>query len=914
MALLWCCVVLSLLAVPHLVVDVHSQPTTQGFISIDCGLADDGAAGYNDVTNIWYTSDGQYIDRGNNSDVAASYQTAALRRQLGTVRSFPQGERSCYTLQPVVAGGKYLVRATFLYGNYDGRLQSAHQAGGLRFDLYLGANIWRRVNVSDAGHEYMFEAVHVAVADYIWVCLVNIGEGTPFISALELRPINSTLYPYALKNQTNSLLYLYNYGPTTTDQVIRYPDDPFDRIWTPYPYDRTTWTELTTTAPVGHISGDEFLAPMVVLQTAVTPVNSTVLRFLQWSPETNTASPPSYLAVFHSAELVNLTGNASRWYNITNNGEYSYGPTRPGSGLDNYVYYFKGLQLNHYEYALVTYENSTLPPLINAAQVYSILELPTPMTDDAQVKAIVDIKTQYGVKRNWMGDPCSPEKYTWDGLSCSTSSSSPTIVSIDLSSSNLSGTISESFSAFTAIKYLDLSYNNLTGAIPRYFGNLDSLQVLNLSGNHFTGLIPDNLLKKANSGFLILSIDCLDATSCVPSPAPSKNKKHNNVPTIIGSSVAAVIALTIIILAFLYIARKRVSHSGSHSAPLPQYYAKEDVQPQRPVCAELRTFTYAQLKNVAANFTRVIGRGGFGVVYLGHLEDGSEVAVKMCSQTSFHGVKQFLTEAKSLSQVHHRNLVFLVGYCNDGDNLALVYEYMAQGSLHDHIRGKTGVARFLNWELRLKIALDAAQGLDYLHTGCMMVHRDVKSSNILLDQNLNAKVADFGLAKIFGDDAQMSLMSTISGTPGYIDPEYQITSKLSDRSDVYSFGVVLLEVVTGEPPIMNDQATPHVTVFVSQMLARGDLENIVDPRLQGDYDSNSMWKVIDLAVKCTARDSTQRPAMAEVVTVLKGCLAFESARAQGKRSTGTTEIADVSVSQGSVEPGPLSVSFGPSAR
>ncbi|KAF0918150.1 hypothetical protein E2562_022717, partial [Oryza meyeriana var. granulata] len=454
---------------------------------------------------------------------------------------------------------------------------------------------------------------------------------------------------------------MYDYGPTT-DQVVRYPDDPFDRIWMPYPYDGTAWTELTTTTPVRHFSTDEYLAPTVVLQTAVTPVNSTVLRFLQWSPETNTASPPSYFVVFHNAEVANLTGNASRWFNVTINGMSEYQPMSPGSGLDNYYYYKEGLQADHYDYAYVTYENSTLPPLINAAQVYSVLELPIPMTADAEVKAILDIKAQYGVKRNWMGDPCSPEKYIWDGLRCSTTSASPTIVSINLSSSNLSGPISESFSAFTVIKYLDLSYNNLTGGIPSYLGELDSLLVLNLVGNHFNGPIPNTLLRKANSGFLTLSVDCLNATSCVPSPAPPNNKKHKNAPAVIGSSVAAVVALTIIVLAFLYIARKRGSHIGPHPVPLPQYRSRENDQPQPPLCAEVRTFPYAQLKNIAANFTRVIGRGGFGVVYLGHLEDGSEVAVKMCSQKTFHGARQFLTEVKSLSQVHHKNLVFLIGY------------------------------------------------------------------------------------------------------------------------------------------------------------------------------------------------------------------------------------------------------------
>ncbi|KAL5220357.1 hypothetical protein ABZP36_025070 [Zizania latifolia] len=670
------------------VLELAGERRSVGFISIDCGLAD-GAGYRDDVTNIVYTSDGQYIDRGSNAEIAASYQKATLPRQLGTVRTFPEGERSCYTLQPVVAGGKYLVRATFLYGNYDG-LQSA-QAGGkpLRFDLYLGANLWRQVNVSDEGHEYRFEAVHVAVADFIWLCLVNIGEGTPFISALELRPLNrSTLYPYALNNQTNSLLYLYNYGPTT-DEVIRYPDDPLDRIWVPYPYNKEVWTELTSTAPIDDNDGlGYFSAPHRVLQTAVTPVNSSVLAFLQWLPETNTPSPP-YLHVLHTMELVSLTGNASRWYNFTRNGKYVYGPAKPYYQFAGYWSVTKGFQLDHYDYAFVQNENATLPPLINAVEIYSILELPTPMTDGVQAKAIMDIKGTYGVKRNWMGDPCSPKKYAWEGLSCSSTSANPTIISINLSSSGLKGQISDSFSAFGALKYLDLSCNGLTGRVPDFLAELQSLQVLNLSRNNITGPIPEALLKKANSGFLRLSVDCYNGT-CVTPPPPDPINKRNQAPIIIGASVAAVVALLIIILASFYIARLRVTRNNhTLEQRLPPHDAKEDVQPQPPVCPELRAFTYTQLKNITANFTRVIGRGGFGVVYLGHLEDGNEVAVKVCSQISYHGSKQFLTEAKSLSQVHHRNLVFLVGYCNDGDNLALVYEYMAQGSLHDHLRGST---------------------------------------------------------------------------------------------------------------------------------------------------------------------------------------------------------------------------------
>lgn len=156
-------------------------------------------------------------------------------------------------------------------------------------------------------------------------------------------------------------------------------------MWTPYQYDQTAWRELTTTAPISHGTDGKFEAPDAVLQTAVTPVNSTVLRFLQWLPETNAASPPSYFSVIHQVEFVNLTGNASRWFNITLNGEYKYGPVKPEYLYDSYIYNVRRYdKLDHYEYALVANENATLPPLINAAQIYSILELPTPMADEVQ--------------------------------------------------------------------------------------------------------------------------------------------------------------------------------------------------------------------------------------------------------------------------------------------------------------------------------------------------------------------------------------------------------------------------------------------------------------------------------------------------------------------------------------------------
>ncbi|ONM54427.1 putative LRR receptor-like serine/threonine-protein kinase [Zea mays] len=296
---------------------------------------------------------------------------------------------------------------------------------------------------------------------------------------------------------------------------------------------------------------------------------------------------------------------------------------------------------------------------------------------------------------------------------------------------------------------------------------------------------------------------------------------------------------------------------------------------------ENRQFTYKELEKFTNNFKKFIGQGGFGPVYYGRLEDDTEVAVKMRSESSSHGLDEFLAEVQSLTKVHHRNLVSLIGYCWEKDHLALVYEYMSQGSLFDHLRGKNGVSQALNWRKRVQVVLEAAQGLDYLHKGCSLpiVHRDVKTNNILLGQNLQAKIADFGLSKTYLSDTQTHISVTPAGTAGYMDPEYYLTGRLSESSDVYSFGVVLLEVATGEAPTVPGRG--HVIQRVKQKVATGDVGSIADSRLGSAYDISSMWKVIDTAVMCTADSAAQRPTMATVVVQLKESLALEETREKG---------------------------------
>ncbi|KAJ0008334.1 hypothetical protein Pint_29520 [Pistacia integerrima] len=183
-----------------------------------------------------------------------------------------------------------------------------------------------------------------------------------------------------------------------------------------------------------------------------------------------------------------------------------------------------------------------------------------------------------------------------------------------------------------------------------------------------------------------------------------------------------------------------------------------------------RQYAYSDVIRITNNFTRVLGNGGFGTVYHGCIGD-NEVAVKMLSPSSAQGYKEFHAEVKLLMRVHHRNLTALVGYCIDGKNMGLIYEYMPMGTLEQHLSGK--IEYILSWEERMRIAVDAAQGLEYLHNGCKppMVHRDVKPSNILLNDKLQAKISDFGLSRVFSTESSTTISTAVAGTAGYLDPE-----------------------------------------------------------------------------------------------------------------------------------------------
>ncbi|XP_042412475.1 probable serine/threonine-protein kinase PBL18 [Zingiber officinale] len=277
------------------------------------------------------------------------------------------------------------------------------------------------------------------------------------------------------------------------------------------------------------------------------------------------------------------------------------------------------------------------------------------------------------------------------------------------------------------------------------------------------------------------------------------------------------------------------------------------------------SFTYKQIVKMTHNFETIIGKGGFGTVYYGLLEDGTNVAIKLQRHSSQQSDMEFFAELRSLTQVHHKNLISLIGYCMDGSNLAIVYEYMPRGDLQDHLRGKSGFP-VLTWEQRLQIAYQAAQGLDYLHVGCnpQIVHRDVKSSNILLGADLEAKITDFGISKAWNENATYT---RVVGTLGYIDPEYLVTGRISKASDVYGFGIILLEMISGQLPIVHGEEQHHIVRWISQRIASE--ANFVDTSMNECYDPSSVRKVLQLALSCTDLSASRRPRMAEVAIQLK---------------------------------------------
>ncbi|XP_055804729.1 proline-rich receptor-like protein kinase PERK5 [Solanum dulcamara] len=292
-------------------------------------------------------------------------------------------------------------------------------------------------------------------------------------------------------------------------------------------------------------------------------------------------------------------------------------------------------------------------------------------------------------------------------------------------------------------------------------------------------------------------------------------------------------------------------------------------------------FTYEELDRATSGFSKanLLGQGGFGYVHKGVLVDGTVVAVKSLKSGSGQGEREFQAEVDIISRVHHRHLVSLVGYCIADSQRMLVYEYVPNKTLEFHLHGKGH--HVMDWGTRLKIALGSAKGLAYLHEDChpKIIHRDIKAANILLEDNFEAKVADFGLAKLSSDN--LTHVSTrVMGTFGYMAPEYASSGKLTDKSDVFSFGVVLLELITGKRPIdpsniMEDSLVDWARPLLKTALEEGKYDELVGAPLEGNSVPNELHRLVVCAAASTRHSAKRRPKMTQIMRALDGDSALE---------------------------------------
>ncbi|CAO2829840.1 unnamed protein product [Amaranthus hypochondriacus] len=351
--------------------------------------------------------------------------------------------------------------------------------------------------------------------------------------------------------------------------------------------------------------------------------------------------------------------------------------------------------------------------------------------------------------------------------------------------------------------------------------------------------------------------------------AQSNSKSHKGI--VVGAALGGSVLLLLLVCAggYAYYQRKRAEKAKQQANPFvswDSYGAGGDV----PQLKGARFFSLEELQKSTHNFSEAnnIGSGGYGKVYRGVLNDGHIVAIKRSQQGSMQGSREFKNEVELLSRVHHKNLVKLVGFCFDKGEHTLVYEFIPNGTLMDSLSGKSGIQ--LDWLKRLMVTLGSARGLQYLHelADPPIIHRDIKSSNILLDERLNAKVADFGLSKLFGDTDQKGYVTTqVKGTMGYLDPEYFMTNQLTEKSDIYSFGVVMLELITARRPIQDGK------YIVKEIREAKDgkndlysLQRVMDPILLSNTTLLvGFEKYVDLALKCVQEEGAKRPTMGEVV-------------------------------------------------
>ncbi|KAK5785287.1 hypothetical protein F383_04231 [Gossypium arboreum] len=447
------------------------------------------------------------------------------------------------------------------------------------------------------------------------------------------------------------------------------------------------------------------------------------------------------------------------------------------------------------------------------------------------------------------------------------------LTNLDLENNRLSGEIPSSLGNLKNLQFLILSKNNLSGTVPGSISDLPKLINLRLDSNDLSGQVPEHLFRIAIYNFTGNKLNCGKnfSHSCVSSGNGSGSSRNPKVGIIIGIVVGFIILLCGSLLFFLF----RCRHKRYKGEVFVDVAGEVD---RRIAFGQLKRFAWRELQLATDNFSEknILGQGGFGKVYKGVLSDNTKVAVKRLTDfESPGGDAAFQREVEMISVAVHRNLLRLIGFCTTPTERLLVYPFMQNLSVAYRLRELKPGEPVLAWPTRKRIALGAARGLEYLHEHCnpKIIHRDVKAANVLLDEDFEAVVGDFGLAKLV-DVRRTNVTTQVRGTMGHIAPEYLSTGKSSERTDVFGYGIMLLELVTGQRAIdfsrLEDEDDVLLLDHVKKLEREKMLDAIVDRNLNKNYIMQEVEAMIQVALLCTQSSPEDRPAMSEVVRMLEG--------------------------------------------